>query len=257
MREPGMKGALTRKKRKKSSDDGLSSINSWMITFSDLCTLLLTFFVLLLSMSSFNDRTFKMIFQKFDASSGVLRHLAAEKVTVPPKMVVEELLKTLRTVRAMDIRDIDEVTEDELISDENLHFYVLSGNTLWIKKDEDTLSFIFGDQALFESAEAELKPTAYPVLDKIGEFLEASNYLVLVDGHTDSLPIRTERFPSNVELSVARAYSVLSYLVEKGNVPASRLAMGGYGSSHPLADNATPEGRAMNRRVEVIMKRPL
>ncbi len=245
---------MRKKRNKDSAEQGPG--DSWLITFSDLCTLLLTFFVLLLSMSSLNQRSFKMVFHTFQASSGVLHYIDREKISLPPDMVLEEITKTLQSVHIMDIRDLDEVRQ-ELLADENFNFLVSSGNAVWIKRDDlDTLSLIFGDQLLFESGSAELKPSIYPALDKIGAFILSANYIAFVDGHTDSIPIRTEQFPSNRELSVARAYAVLNYLIERCKIPASKLAMGGYGSSHPLADNATSAGREMNRRVEIIMRKP-
>ncbi len=247
-----------RRKRRGDADDSAGQLDSWLITFSDLCTLLLTFFVLLLSMSSLNQRAFRMVFHNFNASSGVLRYNQHDKVVLPQDMALKELVKSLESVYVLDVRDLDEITEERLETDENLNFLVSSGNALWIKKidSNNAFSFIFGDKLLFESGTAQLNPSAYPLLDRIGEFLLASNYLVYVDGHTDSIPIHNAEFPSNRELSMARAYSVLHYLKDQVQVPARRLAMGGYGSSHPLAENTSAAGRALNRRVEIIMKKP-
>ncbi len=256
-RKRRMESDLMKSRQSSDSHSDSEKRDRWLITFSDLCTLLLTFFVLLLSMSSLNQRSFKMVFQNFNASSGVLRYSDREKVSLQPDMVTEELMKSLQSVYTMDIRDVDEITEEQVHTDESLNFLVSSGNAIWMKKDEtDAFSFIFGERMLFETASAELNPAAHPVLDKIGEFLNSTDYVAFVDGHTDSIPISNEMFPSNRELSVARAYSVLNHLIERNNVPSGRLAMGGYGSSHPLADNATPTGREMNRRVEIIMKKP-
>ncbi len=256
-RKKRMESAIMKSKENNNFHSDEDKRDRWLITFSDLCTLLLTFFVLLLSMSSLNQRSFKMVFQNFNASSGVLRFSDKEKVSLQPDMVVKELMKSLQSVHTMDIRDLDEITDERVQTDENLNFLVSSGNALWMKKDEsDAFSLVFGEKMLFETASAQLNPSAYPLLDRIGEFLNSTNYLAFVDGHTDSIHIHNEMFPSNRELSVARAYSVLSHLLEHCNVPERRLAMGGYGSSHPLADNSSPTGREMNRRVEIIMKKP-
>src|ERR1044071_9130339 len=105
------------------------------------------------------------------------------------------------------------------------------------------------DRILFDSGEAELKPEGQRILEKIaGVLAQHTNRQIYVIGHTDNVPIRT-RFPSNWELSAARATAAIRFLQEKGGVDPKLLAAVGYGEHHPIADNATAEGRSRNRRI--------
>ncbi|MBW2638213.1 MAG: OmpA family protein [Deltaproteobacteria bacterium] len=97
---------------------------------------------------------------------------------------------------------------------------------------------------------AELNKNAYPYIDKMIGIAQQNPCLVKVEGHTDNVPINTSEFSSNWELSTARAVNILRYLLEKGKLPADRLAAVGFSQYHPVASNATPEGRQRNRRVE-------
>lgn len=228
---------------------------SWMMTFSDLSTLLLTFFVLLLSMSSLNDRAFRNAFVNFNKASGILFYKNKEKVSLQRDTTVDDLVKTLNSLYLLEMRDLTEMDDSEY-ADEEVDV-VLYGNTIFFHKrpKEMGFSFIFGEQMLFEKGSAKLNPVAFPVLNRIAEFLKKSNYRAYIDGHTDNIPIHTDKFPDNDALSVARAMSVLGYFLDRCMVPAKQLAVGGYGSSHPLADNETETGRAKNRRVEIIFKK--
>jgi len=114
---------------------------------------------------------------------------------------------------------------------------------------------IVTDKVLFDSGSADLRPTLVPLLDEIARLLNVDQlHPITVAGHTDNQPISTSRFPSNWELSVARAVSVVKFLNQHG-VSALRLSPSGYSYFHPIASNATPQGRARNRRVEIILQR--
>ena len=113
------------------------------------------------------------------------------------------------------------------------------------------------DRVMFDSGEAELKPAGAAVLRKVADVLaQHSNLKVHVIGHTDNIPIRAgarNRFPSNWELSTARATAAVRYLTEIASVDPRRLGAVGYGEFRPVADNATPEGRARNRRIAITI----
>jgi chemotaxis protein MotB len=107
-------------------------------------------------------------------------------------------------------------------------------------------------QLFFAAGSAELLERSYPMLNEIGAILLAFPYNITVEGHTDDQPIHTERFPSNWELSTARAISVMRYLSERRGVPAARMGVAGYADIHPVVPNDSPEHRAANRRVEFV-----
>lgn len=112
------------------------------------------------------------------------------------------------------------------------------------------------EKVLFETGKADLSLEAKTVLDKLYPvFLEIPNQII-VEGHTDNMPIKTVQFPSNWELSTARATQVIRYLIEEKNFPRERIAATGYGEYHPVVLNDTPESKAENRRVDFVI-RPL
>lgn len=223
-----------------------------MITFSDLCTLLLTFFVLILSMSSLNKLAFRASFRHFDSS--IADRLFKEKDTAvtPRDLAVRDLVQNLEGVLNMKAVDVEKVESDQqqTLVDE-------TGRTLWVRKDKGSgsFSFIFGEKLLFESGSADLVQEAHPVLEVLGKFLQDSKYRATIDGHTDSTPVAGGRFSSNQQLSAARAQAVLSHFITRCGVNPRRLAIGGYGSTHPVANDHSPAGRAMNRRVEIVFDR--
>lgn len=245
---------MAKKKKGKGEQEAGGSV-SWMVTFSDLSTLLLTFFVLLLSMSSLNDKAIRSTFQNFDKTSGILFFKNREQVRLNADMAIKEIVKSLKSIYVVDVRDLDEITKVPLKKD--LKLVVSSGNALFVKKRwaPGSFSFIFGSQLLFESGSAQLKPSAYPVLEKFAAFLKEAPYQVYVDGHTDSRPVSGRDFASNDDLSLARAMAVARYLVDKARVPGDKVAVGAYGDSQPLVPNTTPEGLRMNRRVELIFEK--
>ena len=112
------------------------------------------------------------------------------------------------------------------------------------------------DRALFDVGVASVSPQAFPLLKKVGAIIAETRYEVRVEGHTDDVPISTVQFPSNWELSTARAVNVLRYFIETYQVPRDRLAAEGFGEFQPLVPNSSSENRAKNRRVEIIFLNP-
>ncbi len=114
---------------------------------------------------------------------------------------------------------------------------------------------VLTDKVLFDSGQATLKPAGLPLLGEVANLLNvATNHQIAVEGHTDSVPISSAQYPSNWELSTARATTVVRYFISR-SVDASRLTASGYADLHPLASNATDRGRQLNRRVEIVLLR--
>lgn len=118
--------------------------------------------------------------------------------------------------------------------------------------EDDTLTFRLDDEVLFKTANAELLPAGREAINELVPIFEATGARISVEGHTDNVPISTDQFPSNWELSSARASSVLRHLARQGIDPRRMRAIG-YGDIRPIANNDTAEGRARNRRVEVVL----
>lgn len=137
-----------------------------------------------------------------------------------------------------------------------------------IKRGEITISELQGrltvnmvERILFDSGSADIKPGGLKVLARVGEILRnVQDKDIMVEGHTDSVPISSrlrDRFPSNWELSSARAASVVHFLQDRAGIPGERLAIVGYGPYRPVADNDTPEGREQNRRIQIVLVPPV
>lgn len=108
------------------------------------------------------------------------------------------------------------------------------------------------EKALFDSGVAAVSPEAYPLLGKIGAIIAKTAYFIRIEGHTDNLPIHTQVFPSNWELSTARAVNVLRYFIETHKIDPQRLAAVGFAEYQPLTSNNTQPNQSKNRRVEII-----
>jgi len=133
-----------------------------------------------------------------------------------------------------------------------------------LKKDEEIRAGLTKDgillhidsRLLFQAGAAGINPEAIPVLDKIAEILRSNQASVRIEGHTDNIPIHTAHYPSNWELSTARAVNVLRYFIENKKINPARFSAVGYGPTRPIASNDTPQGRAKNRRVTILLKYP-
>jgi chemotaxis protein MotB len=112
------------------------------------------------------------------------------------------------------------------------------------------------EHTLFESGVATISAQALPMIEKIGAIITQTDYLIRIEGHTDNVPIHTDAFPSNWELSTARAVNVLRYFIQHHRIDAKRMSAEGFGEFRPLVANDTEENRATNRRVVVIFIRP-
>lgn len=234
------------------------STGGWLVTYADLMTLLLSFFILLFSMSSMDLAKYKAAMSSIQVSLGEkappvgLLELI-DKGQEPGILNVSDsskgggkiLLEDLIGLRSKDIfKDVRRFVRKRDLSD---HIMVsVEGSKVIIR--------ITG-KVLFPSGLAALDPLAGPILDDICEIAKQyPEYRIRIVGHSDNVPISTERFPSNWELSAVRATTVLRYLIEWGVNP-HRLTATGYGSLFPLVPNTTETNRIRNRRVEFVLEK--
>ena len=199
--------------------------DGWLVTYLDVITLVLVFFVVLLTFADFTESEVDAEDPTPESPAEAVEPVP-EPDSEPAPDAPDELAEALRLY--------DPVTGVEVIS------------------REDRITLNIGEQMLFESGEARLMDEGESVLADIAVTLEQFDHPVSVEGHTDNLPIATLAFPSNWELSAARAASVLRYLAGEG-VSRERMRAVGYADTQPVADNATEEGRARNRRVELVI----
>ena len=235
--------------KRRKDDEGGGTAN-WMVTFSDLSTLLLTFFVLLLSMASMDDRSLKTMFSSFTDACGILYFKDLGEIYRPKEVLIDGLYEQLE--ETLTVKRADEEIPEIMARTEETPFERIAG--FRIEELKEGYKVVFGHELLFSSGSAAIKEEMYPVLDKIAKFINGTHYQVYIDGHTDSVPIHTAQYPSNEDLSLARAYSILARFVAENRVDPSIIAITGYGELRPVASNFNPAGRQKNRRVEIIFK---
>ncbi len=222
----------------------------WMTTYSDMMSLLLTFFILLYSMSNIDVVKFRNISQSLQ---GVLSGLGYTKIIEGQSREMDIPLDTeipigenANSTLMQEILDVytmvlDYVDEQELDADVSVN---MSKRGVYVDIKE---------AILFDSGKAVIKTEGMEVLDKLkGIFNDFKNDIV-IEGHTDDVPIKNSAFPSNWELSTGRSVSVLRYLAEKGGINPERLSAIGYGEYNPIVPNNSTRNRANNRRVNILI----
>ena len=247
-----MSSASDRRKSSGGGDDGSGA--NWMDTYGDLVTLLLTFFVLLFSMSNVDAAKWKALVGSFTGMSVVgIDPLTPEIVAADPiprwGMTTADEYDSADSLDMQDLRAIYEILSD-FVEKEGINA------SLMLEEDEYRVRLVFNDMVFFNTADATVLPEAYTVLDSVIEmFMEVDHlYAMLsVEGHTDSRPIHSDRYPSNWDVSVHRATNVVSYFRADGRLDKSRLVAVGYGEEHPIVPNDTPENMRLNRRVEFVV----
>lgn len=234
----------------------------WLVTYADLMTLLLTFFVLLFSISSMNLEKFKQALAAIQVSLG-------EKN--PPVHLIDIINKNAKPMTLVKAGDASQTgSAGQKIALENLiglksrdlyrdvqHFIHKRkvGDHIVVDMVGSKVIIRVTGQVLFESGIAILNPQAAPILDDICKIVKQyPEYRLRIEGHSDDIPISTPQFPSNWELSAVRATTVLRYIIDRG-VDPHRLTATGYGSLLPLVPNTTEANRARNRRVEFVLEK--
>ncbi|WP_102345259.1 flagellar motor protein MotS [Bacillus sp. Marseille-P3661] len=249
-------------KRRKREREGPSQ--KWMTTFSDLVTLILVFFILLFSMSQIDLVKFSAIAQSFQNRSafnfdGYPSVIENQNPTENPRISKspEEIEKELKDAQNQQRNQAENDSLQELMTDINA-FLTEHGLTdvISAKREERGVVLVLQENVLFDSGTADLLPSAYPFLDKVGTLLKTVPNPIKVEGHTDNRPISTYRFPSNWELSGARAGSVIRYIVTNHNLDNTRFSGVAYGDTRPVVENNSPENWQKNRRVEIVISDP-
>lgn len=233
------------RKRKKKDKGGLSG-DEWLTTYSDTVTLLLTFFILLYTSSIVDTKKLQGIAREFQSMFSSNSGNAVFQVTE------NEQLPTDGDSGGEGSKDIFNVYEQvkEFIEEKNLDA------SLQIKEDERGVVLQIKDSILFETAKAELKNDSLPMLSTISELMEKVPNNIIVEGHTDNVPINNYIFKSNWELSTTRAVNVVRFFIEnKGQSPA-RFTAAGYGEFKPIVSNDSEENKAKNRRVNILLVVP-
>ncbi len=213
----------------------------WMVTYGDMVTLLMVFFILILSFSTIQLEKFKGAMSSMKGALGVLPENISTYKKSNPNYEDFETKQRQDIIETMN--EVEEVLEKMGLSAKvDLEF---TGEGVMVR---------MGDDLLFDSGKALIKNAATPVLDIVLQAFKGKFKDIYVEGHTDNVPISSAKYPSNWELSAGRSMSVIKYLNKKGKIPPRQLAAVGHGEHRPLVKNNSRANRAKNRRVEIFFK---
>ena len=212
----------------------------WLLTYADLITLLLIFFIVLYSMSQVDKKKFEAMSQSLAIVFGGVGRggvLDAGRSIIPGDKIYKERLEMQNTELKVRRMIAQKGLEGKISTDLGPRGLVISV--------KDTL--------LFEIGSADLTGPAKEIIRSVGHILAATPNAIRVEGHTDNIPIHTARFFSNWELSTARATNVLQYFISQGALAPDRLSAAGYGEYKPSVPNSSERNRALNRRVDIVL----
>lgn len=258
---------MKRKQGKKQNSE------RWLLTYSDLITLLMILFVVLYALSSVDQGKYKMLSDSLsealgnrnsqggsgvlngsesilDGGSGILdndgsTNESTEETTEPP------------TEADTNESSITESQEGKLLKIQTDIIEILKNsdiqNDVYFTIEDRGLVISFVDNIFFDSAQADIKEEMKQDIDKIASVLQTIDNSICIEGHTDNVPISTSMFASNWQLSCVRAANVAQYLAEQDGIAPERLSAAGYGEYKPIATNDTEEGRSKNRRVNFVI----
>lgn len=229
----------------------------WLTTYSDMVTLILTFFVLLYSYSIVDNKKFQAIARSLsEALNGgkqTVFQLNDNEGDVP--IVGEE--EPAQNAAQNELQNTQQDAYQEMyntvinfVEDNSL------GDTVTIREDSRGVIIEFNDKILFDAGKADIKEDGIPTLMKTCELIRKFPNPIVIEGHTDNMPIQNSEFDSNWELSSARALKVMYFFTDDRGLDPKRFSIAAFGEFSPIADNSTPEGRAQNRRVNILIVTP-
>lgn len=229
-------------KKKHHEEDHVDE--TWLIPYSDMLTLLLALFIVMFAMSKIDQDKLKSVSQGFNSvlagGNGVMEGSGSQ-------VSVEEVVSN-ETIEENQMNDVKSMIEEEISSSGY-------GDKVKVELNSAGLNIIIQDAVLFNSGDASIIKGVEPLLNEVSKSLKNLNNDIEVAGHTDNIPIKNSKYPSNWELSSARAMSVMYYMINTGGLKPNNMSTTAYGEYRPKFDNSTEEGRTKNRRVEIFVVR--
>lgn len=234
------------RRRKKQEEE--ENLERWLVSYADFITLLFAFFVVMYSISSVNEGKYRVL------SDTLIQAFKNPPRSIQPIQAGDDMAVGKPSPLSKDkgapsaAGALETLASEFKFSFQNL----IDQNLINVNRGKYWVEIEINNSILYPSGSAQLSEGAIPVLDKLAEILNRYPNPLQVEGFTDNVPIQNSRFPSNWELSAARAASVVRLFQEDGVAP-DRMAAIGYGEFRPVATNATPEGRTRNRRVAIVV----
>jgi chemotaxis protein MotB len=224
----------------KIEEDPAPSAPFWLVTYGDMVTLLLTFFVMIVSMSEMKKDQVMEAVSYFKGRNSVFNN--AQPVPIIPREDPETIEQEKRE-QAERVEALVDYIETEGL-----------GESVQVNYAGSSVHIVITDSVMFSSGSSQLLGTAQTVLAKVANIAADTSNTLTVIGHTDNIPIRTPLFPSNWELSASRAASVVRFLLTLPSaLPADHYQAIGRGEFQPVATNRTSAGRSRNRRIELLI----
>lgn len=232
--------------RRKKQAESAGNHERWLITYADMITLLLVLFIVLFTLSQIDVKKFQYLSASLNKAMGA----GGMMLDAPGPSVVQGLAgKTPRDQMVGDQAKLNNVKQqlEKMVQQAGLSAKIR------VSQEERGVVLSFQEQVLFRLGEAELTPSARALLKQIAPILQQTPNYLRVEGHTDNLPIHTARFPSNWELSAARATNVLRELSEVYGISPQRLSALAFGEYRPVLPNTSEANRQQNRRVDIVI----
>lgn len=224
--------------------------SNWFITYSDMITIVLCFFIIFFI---FTAEETSLLYDIKEALSSEVEELSNQ---VDDLSKENEALQTEKDSLAALLFGLEDIEIDIQQSQEELITYLREKNLLdqvSIMQTDRGLLIRFKDSILFSSGRADISSEGHVILGHIGDKLKKIDNKIIVEGYTDNLPMNTPLYPSNWELSVARAINAAKVLIEEKSIAEERISVSGFGENHPIDSNTTSTGRANNRRIEITI----
>lgn len=221
---------------KKKPEEPAPGAPLWNVTYGDMVTLVLCFFVALFAFSSIDAKKYEQVQLSMRSAFGGVGGVLQGNVSVFDAPVIQQ-------------QQIEQMYQDiKRIIDDNK----------WKGQAEVTITergitISFKEKLFFKIGSAQIMPDAELILESVGKVLKERRYPLRIEGHTCDLPIRSSQFPSNWELSAIRAINVTKFLINRVGFEPERISVAGYGQYHPLVKNDSEENRARNRRVDIVI----
>lgn len=236
----------------------------WLVSYADFITLLFAVFVVLFAMGQADKKKVEEVMQSIQSSFGMstagasspkVNVIPSQAITVIPSLKPELKINPMGRTRGGQAKTRAEEKDFRQIKSAVEAYLVKQGAQAKVTLEITRRGLIVSlkEAGFFNSGQANIKPEAYELINTIAEVMTQYNNPLRLEGHTDNVPISTSQFPSNWELSTARATNGLKYLLKNFDVDANKISATGYAEFRPIADNTTPEGRARNRRVDLVM----
>ena len=229
---------MANKKREKRHEEEANE--SWLLPYSDLMTLMLAVFIVLFAVSQIDAGKAQMVSDQFTDS------MRTDTYGVELQNLKTEARENIEMENQSDLKEVKEKIDAKLEAANMTSFATTD-------IDERGLVIRLSNAILFDPGSARIKPEYEQAMRDIGVIIGAIDNYVRVEGHTDNVPQSSEAFPSNWELSGGRAAGVVRLFIEASQASPDKFQGVGYGEYRPIADNATEEGRAKNRRIDVIV----